>query len=461
MDYHLKTIFLMALLSFCCVDSQAQYTMPMETSVHEGTWLQWPHNELYGPYYRGDLRATFVAMTKALVSGENVHIIAFDEGEKNYIQQSLISENVPLDNVSFHLQPNDDCWVRDNGPIFVFDEDNELVILDWGFNGWGNDTPYEHCDIIPEVIGTLLNMPVVDLNNVVLEGGAFEIDGNGSFLATKSSILETDRNPNLSQAEVEQYLSDHLGVSNFIWLEGESGLEITDMHIDGFARFHDTETIVCMDSLDLIYWEVPPSDISTLYAATDVDEVPYNYVYLPLTQNDVRTTWGQNLGYKGSYVNYYIGNEVVLVPTYNDPKDDEAIAILQNLYPEREAIGIDVRNLYLSGGMIHCVTQQQPEARNTVSTLDLQEQPITLCQNTPNPFYAATDICFSLIQKGVTQLSVYDIKGQLVATMVDKTLPTGEYNYSLQATGLSPGIYTYTLTFNNQLIASKKMILAK
>jgi agmatine deiminase len=440
---------------------QAQYTMPPETSEHEGTWLQWPHNDLYGPYYRGDLRATFVAMTKALVPGENVHIIAFDEGEKNYIMQSLSVENVPLENVSFHLQVNDDCWIRDNGPIFVFNEANEIVILDWGFNGWGNDTPFERCDVIPQAVGDILNMPVLDLNNVILEGGAFEIDGNGSFLATKSSILGTDRNPNLTQAEVEQYLSDYLGVSNFIWLEGESGLEITDMHIDGFARFHDTQTIVCMDSLDLIYWEVPPADISTLYSATNVAGEAYEYVYLPLTQQNVRTTWGQNLGYKGSYVNYYVANEVVLVPTYNDPNDDVAIAILQNLYPNREAIGIDVRNLYAGGGMIHCVTQQQPQLQNTVSTGSMPKNTAVLCQNTPNPFQSSTDICLRLVHKGQVYLAVYDSKGQLTTTLVDETLAAGQYNFTLNAKHLSPGIYTYTLVFNDQQVISKKMIITQ
>lgn len=434
----------------------AQYTMPPETAEHEGTWLQWPHNDLYGPFYRDDLEATFVGMTKALVTGEQVYIIAFDESERQYIQQTLMVEGVSLENISFHIQANDDCWVRDNGPIFVYDENNELVLLDWGFNGWGGDTPYERCDIIPQVIGEAIDLPVIDLNNVVLEGGAFEVDGNGSFMATKSSILRADRNPDLSQEEVEQYLRDYLGITNFIWLEGESGLEITDMHIDGFARFHDTNTIVCMDSLDLLYWEVPDTDIGTLFSATNADNEAFDYIFLPLTQQNVRTTWGQNLGYKGSYVNYYIGNEVVIVPTYNDQNDEVAIAILQELYPNREAIGVDVRNLYLSGGMIHCVTQQQPAAQEIVGTSTLNSQSIKLFQNTPNPFHSATDINFNLPEKGFTELSVYNSEGSLVVKLVNEDLAKGYYHYSLDGLGLSSGIYTYSLIFNNKLVDSKR-----
>jgi len=349
-------------MSFVAISSNAQYTMPIETAEHEGTWLQWPHNNLYGPYYRDDLNATWIEMTRELVKGENVHIIAYDANEQAFITQSLTNAGVSLDNVDFVIRPNDDCWVRDNGPIFVYNEENEMVLLDWGFNGWGGDTPYQLCNTVPDAISAELNMPKIDLNTMIIEGGAFEIDGNGTLLATKSSILEDDRNPNLTQAQVETYLTENIGVTNFIWLDGVSGLDITDMHIDGFARFHDAETLVCMNDSDLTYWEVPAADRAILLNATNIDGITYNKVFLPLTQNNVVTTWGENLGIKGSYVNYYVGNAVVLVPTYNDPKDEDAIAILEDLYPNREVVGIDVRNLYSGGGMIHCVTQQQPIA---------------------------------------------------------------------------------------------------
>ena len=149
-------------------------------------------------------------------------------------------------------------------------------------------------------------------------------------------------------------------MTNFIWLEGQVGLEITDQHIDGFARFGNSSTIVTMDEDDLLNFDVQPSDIDRLYAAKDKNGNNYTFLKVPLTRNNVVTTNGTNLGYKGSYINYYIANTKVLVPNYNDPNDEVANAIVQSLYPSRKVVGIDVRNLYANGGMIHCVTQQQP-----------------------------------------------------------------------------------------------------
>jgi agmatine deiminase len=459
-----KIIHRIIALSILCIMQfpiNAQYTMPIETAEHEGTWLQWPHNNLYGPYYRDELKVTFVGMTKELIKGENVHIIAYDADEYNYILQTLAEENVALDNIDFYIFPNDDCWIRDNGPIFVYDDNEELVLLDWGFNGWGNEAPYDLCNVIPQSIATDINKESIDLNAMVLEGGAIEIDGNGTFLATKSSILGDDRNPNLTQTQVEEYLSNHLGVSNFIWLDGVPGLDITDMHIDGFAKFHDANTIVCMDSLDLIYWEVPATDISTLYNAKNIDNEPYNYVYLPLTESNVTTTWNNNLGYKGSYVNYYVGNAVVLVPTYDDPKDEEAIAILQGIYPNREVVGVDVRDLYYSGGMVHCVTQQQPKSQNSVSIYEPVNLNIEILQNSPNPFKDQTQIKFLLKESADVQLRIFDSKGVKISTLVNANLNEGEHIFNFYSKDIASGIYTYIITVNGLNTPSQKMILSR
>jgi agmatine deiminase len=440
----------------------AQYTMPIETNEHEGTWLQWPHNNLYGPYYRDDLRNTWVGMTRELIKGENVHIVAYDENERDYIIETLTDEAVDLTKIDFLIRQNDDCWVRDNGPIFVYDENNNLVVLDWEFNGWGGDTAYDLCNTVPIAISEELALPAIDLNAMVIEGGAFEIDGNGTFLATKSSILGDDRNPNLTQAEAEDYLTTHLGVTNFLWLDGVAGLEITDMHIDGFARFHDTEILVTMNAIDLEYWEVPEADVEILLNASNVNGEAFNFVFLPLTQNNVVTKWGENLGYKGSYVNYYIGNAVVLVPTYDDPRDEDAIALLAELYPNREVVGINVQNLYYSGGMIHCVTQQQPKSLNTVSSTNQAEWTrFELLQNIPNPTSTETIIPFSLQQDANVRLEIFDLKGRLIKTLVNDFLSKGEHNYTFSTSNLTEGMYNYVLTIEGRHSLSKKLIVLK
>lgn len=348
---------------------EIMYTMPEETETHEGTWLQWPHHYQYGIAYRNSLDATWVSMTKELVSSEKVHIIAYNQTEKDRIISLLNADNVPLTNIDFKLYETDDVWIRDNGPIYVRDKNNNLVIEDWGFNAWGNKIDdlsglpiqSDKCNQIPSKIASDQGKTLIDLNSkMIIEGGSIEIDGNGSLMACKSSILNNNRNPGMTQEQAETVLKKYLGVTNFIWLEGQAGIEITDQHIDGFARFGNSNTIVTMKQNDLLEYDVQQSDIDKLYAARNKNGTLYTFLKLPLTQNNVTTTNGTNLGYKGSYVNYYIANTKILVPNYNDPNDDIANAIIQTLYPNRTVVGIDVRNLYENGGMVHCVTQQEP-----------------------------------------------------------------------------------------------------
>lgn len=342
-------------------NTKVEYTFPSEEEPHEGTWLQWPHQYQYGLDFRDELDSTWVQMTGALATSENVHIVAYNSVEEQRIQDLLIDAGVDMSAVDFLVAPNDDFWVRDNGPIFVHDTLGNLVIQDWGFNGWGGKANYTNCDAIPSVIGAEQGRTVVDLNDIMInEGGSVELDGRGTLMACKSSILNNNRNRGMSQEEAEQHFKQYLGATNFVWLEGQAGLEITDQHIDGFARFGNPTTIVTMDSTDLLAYDVLPSDIALLYAAKDVNGVAYSFLKLPLTQNNVTTSTGNDLGYQGSYCNYYVANSVVLVPIYKDPNDAVALQALQTLYPGRTVMGIDFRNVYASGGMTHCVTQQQP-----------------------------------------------------------------------------------------------------
>ena len=338
------------------------YTMPEESATHEGTWLQWPHQYQYGTTYRNRLDATWVSMTKELAASEKVHLIAYDQTEKDRITTLLNASSISLTNIDFKIFKTDDVWVRDNGPVYVKDKNGNLVIEDWGFNGWGNKTQYNNCNAIPTKIGADQAKTVVDINNIMTnEGGAVEIDGNGTLLATKSPILNNNRNSGMTQAKAEEVFTKYLGVTNFIWLDGVAGLEITDQHIDGFARFGNQKTIVTMAQNDLLDYDVKQTDIDKLFTSKNKNGTAYTFLKLPLTQNNVLTNYGTNLGYKGSYVNYYIANTKVLVPNYNDPNDAIANAKIQSLYPTKTVVGIDVRNLYANGGMVHCVTQQQPQ----------------------------------------------------------------------------------------------------
>lgn len=344
---------LLAISAFCqCkkpdLNHEGTFSMPSEESVHLATWLQWPHNYTYSDHVSRHER-TFIEMTRALHTGEHVCIIVYNDSEKERIEALLLDEGIDLAQISFYVWPTDDFWIRDNGPIFVKNNAGEQIIQNWGFNGWGDKAPYENCNLIPQKIGAEINVSVIDID-LINEGGSVELDGNGTLMAKKSSILNNNRNPGISKGEVEEVFTKYLGVTNFIWLKGYKGGDITDDHIDGTARFTHGNTIVTLSEEDAY-----PGEYKTLSKATNANGDSYKLVYLPFTQNNLPGT-----SEKGIYINYYIGNEVVLVPNFDDPNDERANSIIQELYPEKTVVGIPAVELGIDGGGIHCVTQQQP-----------------------------------------------------------------------------------------------------
>jgi len=335
------------------VEDIAKYIMPPEEALHEGTWLQWPHNYGYDRKHIQRNEATWIHMTRELSQGENVHIIAYDWEEKRRITAILENDaKTNMRRVSFLIGKTDDVWVRDNGPIFVRDvQEHQLVVQNWLFNGWGQKADYHLCNEIPKLVGTHLNLPVIDVA-MVNEGGSIELDGRGTLMAKKSSILNKNRNPGWTQDDVEAYFHHYLGVTNFIWLDGVKGQDITDDHIDGTARFvNNGTTIVTVHPYD----SSSRKEYNCLKNAQDADGKNYTIVHLPLTSRKLR-----RLRDWGTFINFYVANEVVLVPKYEDKNDRAAQEIIEKLYPERRVVGVDALELAIDGGMIHCVTQQQP-----------------------------------------------------------------------------------------------------
>nr|WP_279137827.1 agmatine deiminase family protein [Faecalicoccus pleomorphus] len=201
------------------------------------------------------------------------------------------------------------------------------------------------------------NFPIIDVSYLVMEGGSMEISADGTLMATKSSVVSNNRNASLTQTQVEDLLKKYLGVKRFIWLNGVLDEDITDAHIDGFACFLDKDTILTVpeDYFYDLFEGISEKDYDLLHSATNANGNPYQIIEIPLTKNNVR-----GLDYKGSYLNYYVGNQSVLLPVYEDPNDEVAVHIMKELFPDKTIVPIDVRALYKNGGMIHCVTQQQP-----------------------------------------------------------------------------------------------------
>jgi agmatine deiminase len=336
------------------------YTMPPEEYRHEGTWLQWPHNYGWDVHHVKRYETSWVQMARALHTGERVHIIVYDDTERDRVESLLRNVSLNMDQIDFYVWPTDDVWARDNGPIFVFDNHQKLCIVNFVFNGWGGKADYYYDNYIPLKVGHALNVPVIDIP-MVHEGGSVEVDGRGTLLAKRSSILNVNRNAGWTQKDVERYFQQYLGVTNFIWLEGrKGGDDITDDHIDGTARFANGDTIVTYYERDF----VNPGEYKILQKAVDVDGRPYRLVHLPVTTKNV-----PGVGDYGIYINFYVGNDVVLVPSYDDPNDPVAAEILQLLFPTRQVVSIPSTEVFRDGGMMHCVTQQQPVEKQERSSL--------------------------------------------------------------------------------------------
>ena len=358
----------MLLLTACSTDAAAsntnsadsimsKYYFPAEEEKHEGTWLIWPHHYTYGIEYREEIEDIWLEMTDALHTGENIHIISYNEEEKQRITKKLINNGLNMEKIDFVIVKSDDVWSRDTGPMFVIDENGKLCIADFTFDGWGKKTPYENDDKIPQYAAQAKHFPIISIKDFVLEGGSIELDGAGTVMLCKSSVVSKNRNPEKSISQAEAILSQYLGATNFIWLKGVTDEDITDAHIDGMARFYDEKTIVTVSEKDFyaLYKANLGNDYEVLMAAKNSAGEKYDIVELPMTSKNV-----EGLDYKGNYLNYYIANHVVLVPVYNDINDEIAVKTLAGLYTDKEIVPIDVTSLYQYGGMIHCVTQQQP-----------------------------------------------------------------------------------------------------
>jgi agmatine deiminase len=356
------------------------YRFPAEWEKHEGTWLQWPHDR----HYRGNqlkVERIWLNMVDVLHHSENVHLIVQDEEHQDHVTHQLKYFGIGLDNVDFFELPTDGKWARDNGPIFVIDSDGNLVISNWIFNGWAKRFEYQLDNQVPVLLGDALNLPVLN-PQMVLEGGAVEVNGRGTLMATRSSIMHPHRNPGKSQEEIEHILSAVFGINSFIWLTGATAEQtekfgnVTDAHIDGAARFVNQSTILynwTEDTSDPRYPIVVRHFEELKRSTVETGAVP-TLVPLPLPAGGVyRTTYSDSKRARSPspttaiYANFYIANDVVLVPVYGNIEDERAKGIIGEHFPNREIVGIETVGLIEDGGNIHCVTQQQPSTRVSLS----------------------------------------------------------------------------------------------
>ena len=333
------------------------YRMPAEWEPHAATWLSWPRREgISFPDSFDRVLPALRAMVKALIESEQVCINVGNDTHEAGARAVL--RGLSMERVTFYRVPTNEPWCRDHGPIFLArDADPRLAIVDWDYNAWGGK--YPPCDldeVVPTRIAQILELPVF-YPRMILEGGSIDVNGASALLTTESCLLNKNRNPHLGRAEIEQRLRDYLGVQEILWLgEGIQG-DDTDGHIDDLARFVSESTLVAVveeNRKDENYGSLQ-ENLARL-RETRIGNRKIGIITLPMPKKIVRE--GQRL--PASYANFYIANSCVLVPTFADPNDEIASSILQQLFPDRRAIGIDSRELIWGLGTFHCLTQQQP-----------------------------------------------------------------------------------------------------
>lgn len=339
------------------------FTMPPEWAPHRGTWLSWPHKEASWPGNFEPVPGIFAKMVRELAHAEEVHINVSGPDMEENVRTLLARRQAELGRVHFHHNPTNDAWCRDHGPIFVqrtVDGRRKEAIVDWDYNAWGGKyPPYDLDDVIPSRIGAELALPVFH-PRIVMEGGSIDVNGRGTLLTTEACLLNPNRNPTLSRAEIEQHLRDYLGVTHILWLGDGIAGDDTDGHVDDLTRFVDPTTVVTVVEEDPADENFEPlqDNLRRLRGMTDQDGRPLRLELLPMPRPLFHD--GQRL--PASYANFYVANGLVLLPGYDRRGDAKAEAALRRLFPERRIVVIDCTDLVWGLGAFHCVTQQWPAA---------------------------------------------------------------------------------------------------
>jgi agmatine deiminase len=340
--------------------------MPAEWEPHEATWLAWPHRRDDWPGKFAAIPWVYTEIVRHLHRSERVCILVHDDRAQRRVVRMLTKAGVDLRQIDFFLVPTDRVWTRDSGPMFVTASTGEVAVVDWQFNAWAKYPDWRHDDAVPQRLNESLRLrswqPKVGRRRVVLEGGSIDVNGEGLLLTSEECLLGAvqQRNPGLERADLERVFADYLGIRKVLWLGRGIAGDDTHGHIDDLARFVEPRTVVTVveeNSADVNY-EPLQENLERLRGMTDLNGRRLEVVTLPMPAP--LPFAGQRL--PASYANFYIANDRLLVPTFNDPADRRALGILADLFPSRTVIGIHAVELVWGLGTLHCLTQQQPRS---------------------------------------------------------------------------------------------------
>jgi len=341
------------------------FHFPAEFEKQRALWLSWPHKEaswpgklhlIYKPYCEFILHVSRHQKVCINVGDTSMQMFALSEIEKF----APLVAGARLNEISFYVHPTNDAWCRDHGPAFLVNRNtNEKAIVDWGYNAWGDKyPPYDLDDVIPTRIGEALGLKVFN-PGIVMEGGSVEFNGKGTLLTTTACLLNKNRNPHLSQSQIEEYLIQYYGVEHILWLGDGIVGDDTDGHIDDITRFVNGDTVVTVvehDKNDDNY-ELLQENLKSLHTMRLENGKQLNVIELPMPKAVIY----EDQRLPASYANFYVANETVIVPTFRDSENDaKALDILKDCFKTREIVGIDSTDLIWGLGSFHCLSQQEP-----------------------------------------------------------------------------------------------------
>ncbi len=339
--------------------SDISHILPAEWDAHASVWTAWPsHEDLWGKSIEG-ARSEFVNLCRMIWNngeGESIDMLVLDEKNERLAKQAFKGVTV-----RFHRIPFGDIWLRDTAPIFVRDPQGAMIPTRFAFNGWGEKYILPHDADVAKNIQAAHGGPA-PAHDWILEGGAIESDGLGTCLTTEQCLLNLNRcSPNTlpNRERIEARLSGALGFKKFIWLKQGLLNDHTDGHVDTLARFVAPGTVAIMmpthadDPNAATLHEIK----ATLAQATDAQGLPLKIVEVPSPGAILN---GEDKLMPASYLNFYIGNTSVVVPTYGSKQDERAVETLAHCFPGRRTVGVYAKTILEGGGAFHCITQQQP-----------------------------------------------------------------------------------------------------
>jgi agmatine deiminase len=346
------------------------FGMPAEWEPHAATWIAWPREPRDWPGKLAPIPWVYGEVVRHLARGERVRILVNDSATERRARTLLTRVGANLKMVDLVRVATDRSWTRDYCPLFVKNGAGKVALTNWRFNGWAKYPNHKKDDAVNDEIARRFRLrqwqPATTIAGkpwrVVLEGGAIDVNGAGTMLATEECLLDDvqARNPGLPREELERILAAHLGVRKVLWLGRGIAGDDTHGHVDDLARFVDETTVALAQEPDPTDANHEPlrDNLRRLRSMRTADGKKLRVVPLPMPA----PLFLDGVRLPASYANFYIGNAVVLVPTFNDPNDRRALEILADLFPTRAVIGIHAVDLVWGLGTLHCMTQQEPKA---------------------------------------------------------------------------------------------------